>query len=112
MLSSTAFVPVIHELHVSTAADDRKHAHPIRRLMQGQACAVMVLALLTGCAGQKYLVMRDVPANPLAMQLQLTSKNGPQVSTRTESLLRRYDLLELYKSDIAACLESMQSLAD
>lgn len=56
--------------------------------------------------------MRDVPANPLAMQLQLSSKNGPQVSSRTESLLRRYDLLELYKSDIAACLESMQSLAD
>ena len=68
--------------------------------------------MLSGCAGQKYLVLRDVPANPLAMQLQLTSKNGPQVSTRTESLLRRYDLLELYKSDIAACLESLQSLAD
>ena len=81
-------------------------------MIKALACAVMALALLSGCAGQKYLVMRDVPANPLAMQLQLTSKDGPQVSPRTESLLRRYDLLELYKSDITDCLDSLQSLAD
>lgn len=65
-----------------------------------------------GCASHKYLVMRDAPANPLAMQLQLSSRQGPQVSSRTETLLRRYDLLDLYKSDLAACLEGMQLLAE
>lgn len=80
--------------------------------MQMIVCAIAVLSMATGCATPKYLVTRDVPANPLAMQLQLASKQGPQVSPRTESLLRRYDLLELYKTNIAACLERLQQLTD
>lgn len=80
--------------------------------MSRWVCALVVLAWCSGCAAQKYLITRDVPANPLAIQLQLTSKAGPQVSPRTESMLRRYDLLELYKTDIAGCLERLQSLTE
>jgi len=81
---------------------------------QGVRLAVVgcLIVWSLGCASQRYLVMRDVPANPLAMQLQLASRQGPQVSSRTETLLRRYDLLDLYKSDITACLEGLQLLSE
>ncbi|MCC6508254.1 MAG: alpha/beta fold hydrolase [Pirellulaceae bacterium] len=64
----------------------------------------------TGCATQKFLIKRDTPANPLAIQLQLASKKGPQVSPRTETLLRKYDLLELYQTDTPGCMERLQQL--
>ncbi|MGN6546713.1 MAG: hypothetical protein ACTHK7_16785, partial [Aureliella sp.] len=97
---------------MSSPVRELRTSAPLRRLMSRWACALMVLALCSGCAAQKYLITRDVPANPLAIQLQLTSKAGPQVSPRTESMLRRYDLLELYKTDIAGCLERLQSLTE
>jgi Alpha/beta hydrolase family len=70
------------------------------------------LILLTGCAGQKFLVLRDVPANPLAIPLQLTSNQGPQVSQRTLLVLRRYALDEAYHKNPKVCLESLQQLLD
>lgn len=78
-------------------------------------CTLALLVLsqfLVGCASQKYLVQREVPANALAMQLQLASSKGPHVSGRTESLLRRYDLSDLYKKDTQICLEKLQLLAE
>lgn len=65
-----------------------------------------------GCATQKYLVRRDTPANPLAIPLQIASSKGPQVSGRTNSVLRRYALEEVYAHDPAVCLEELQSLLE
>ncbi len=72
----------------------------------------LLIVLCAGCATQKYLVIRDVPANALAMQLQLSSKKGPQITARTHTLLRKYDLLETYDKNIADCLEKLQLLAE
>jgi pimeloyl-ACP methyl ester carboxylesterase len=71
-----------------------------------------LLLLSFGCASQKYLTLRDTPANPLAIQLQLTSSDGPQISSRTKELLRRYALGEQYEKEPAMCLESLQQLLD
>ncbi len=78
--------------------------------LTGYACILIVCCV--GCSTKKFLVKRDTPANPLAIQLQLASKAGPQVSPRTESILRRYDLLGLYKTDIRQCLERLQQLTE
>lgn len=72
----------------------------------------LILLLATGCATQKYLTLRDTPANPLAIPLQLTSSAGPQISSRTKVLLRRYALGEQYEKDPAKCLESLQQMLD
>jgi hypothetical protein len=65
-----------------------------------------------GCSTQKFLVRRDTPANPLAISLQITSSQGPQISARTSSVLRRYALTEIYDNDPAVCLEELQSLLE
>ncbi len=81
------------------------------------ACAWIVLAISilsgsVGCSSQRFLVRRDTPANPLAIPLQITSNKGPQVSSRTEYVLRRYALSELYGEDPAACLEELQTFLE
>ncbi len=80
----------------------------IRRITQ----LALILFLTVGCASQKYLILRDTPANPLAIPLQLTSSAGPQISSRTMELLRRYALGEQYEKDPAKSLESLQQLLD
>lgn len=90
-------------------------AGPINRLGElilRAFCALALAVLVSGCAAKSFLIKRDVPANPLTAQLQLASKKGPQVGSRTESLLRRYDLLEAYKKDVRGCLEQLQSLVE
>lgn len=72
----------------------------------------LTLFLFVGCASQKYLILRETPANPLAIPLQLASSSGPQISSRTASMLRRYALGELYEKDPAKCLESLQQMLD
>ncbi len=73
---------------------------------------MLVLGLLcwTGCATQKFVSLRSIPLNPLATQLHLVSKSGPQVSERTTTLLRHYALLDIYKRDPDACLIKLQNL--
>lgn len=56
--------------------------------------------------------MRETPANPLAIPLQLTSDEGPQVSQRTRSVFRRFALMEQYDKNPNQCLESLQSELD
>ncbi len=51
----------------------------------------MVL-VLAGCGGQRFVKLRPQPKNPLADQLKLTARGGPQPSKRTVQLLRRYAL--------------------
>jgi pimeloyl-ACP methyl ester carboxylesterase len=77
--------------------------------------AVRVLIVLgwlcwTGCATQKFVSMRSIPLNPLATQLHLVSKSGPQISERTTTLLRHYALQDIYKRDPEACLVHLQDL--
>ena len=70
------------------------------------------VGLSLGCSAQKFTTLRTNPLNPLATQLNLWSKQGPTVTERTEMLLRRYDLLELYKREPEVCLERLQQLAE
>ncbi|MBX3420865.1 MAG: alpha/beta fold hydrolase [Pirellulaceae bacterium] len=69
-----------------------------------------LLVTASGCASQRYLVRRDMPVNPLANQLRIASRTGPQVTNRTALVLRRYALDDLYQSRPAECLLAMQKL--
>ena len=72
---------------------------------------ILLIALaLSGCSTPQYLVRRDEPANPLARQLQIASRSGPSVSSRTALVLRRYALEEAYQRDPVACLDAMSQL--
>ena len=71
----------------------------------------LVFLFITGCASQKFVTMRSIPQNPLSNQLNLLSKSGPKISERSQMLLRRYDLLELYEKNPAECLAKLQELA-
>lgn len=60
---------------------------------------MLVLALLaSGCARQRYITIRHQPSNPLEGPLNLISRSGPRPSSRTEQLLRRYDLAKTRES--------------
>jgi len=61
--------------------------------------------LLSACATQNYVSVRKVPANPLANQLQLLSREGPQPTLRTEQLLRRYAIPKSSADETLAGLE-------
>ncbi len=52
----------------------------------------LLLAVLSGCGGQRFVKLREQPKNPLAEQLRLTARGGPEPSLRTVQLLRRYAL--------------------
>ncbi len=67
---------------------------------------------LAGCSSQRFLIRRDSPANPLAMQLQLESRQGPQLSPRTLWVLRRYAITDLYNEKPDECLNAMQTLLE
>jgi pimeloyl-ACP methyl ester carboxylesterase len=105
--------------HSRTTRSLRRALPPLRSglrsglvLLAWVLLAWVLLVLAPGCASQKYLVKRDVPANPLTVPLQLTSKYGPQLSPRTESLLRRFALLDQYRKDQVQCLEELQTLVE
>lgn len=74
------------------------------------ALALIFVVPLSGCATQKFISMRAMPLNPLANQLHLVSRSGPQVSERTQTLLRHYALQELYERDPDTCLAQLQDL--
>jgi pimeloyl-ACP methyl ester carboxylesterase len=67
--------------------------------------------LIAGCASQRYVKLRSSPINPLTESLGLVSRSGPNVTPRTKTLLRHYDLLDLYNSNPDDCLAKLQGLA-
>ncbi len=88
----------------------------LRRPLTGQrfgvivlACAVLgITATQSGCSSPRYLSNRSVRANPLTTTLNLMRRQGPQVSERTWSTLRRYGLSEKYKSDCQKCFAQIR----
>lgn len=72
--------------------------------------SLLLIVALSGCSAPQYLVRREMPANPLAMQLNIASRTGPSVSSRTALVLRRYALEEAYEKDPAGCLIAMNQL--
>ncbi|MFN7288951.1 MAG: esterase/lipase family protein [Pirellula sp.] len=82
-------------------------------------CRLLVVLAVTGiaalsmfgCASQKYALMRPIPSNPLTETLQLASKSGPQVTSRTMTLLRNYALADLSQKDPTECLTRLQEIA-
>ena len=74
-------------------------------------CCLFAIVLFNGCATQKYVQIRSNPFNPLTEKLNLTSRSGPEVTTRTMSLLRHYALLDAYHKDPKACLTQLQEVA-
>src|SRR5690606_35723365 len=63
-------------------------------LRRACVCALLTMGFGLGCAQEKWVRVREVPANPLAGPLQLLSPSGPQPTDRTKLLARRYDLEE------------------
>lgn len=61
------------------------------------ALLLLVLAVAGGCASSRYATLREVPSNPLADQLKLFSRKGPQTSPRTQQFVRVHDLEPLQK---------------
>lgn len=64
----------------------------------------------TGCATQRYVVERRTPVNPLSDVLNLTDRSGPQPTGRTMSLLRHYDLLDVFSKSPEVALDKLQQL--
>ncbi|GIW99988.1 MAG: hypothetical protein KatS3mg111_3321 [Pirellulaceae bacterium] len=84
---------------------------PRRSLYTILGAALILVFVCSGCSTQRFLIRRDTPANPLASQLQLESRAGPQISSRSRQVLRRYALEERYADDAAECLVALQELA-
>jgi len=61
------------------------------------SCLLALIATSAGCT-TKYLLVRDNPFNPLANALKINDNGGAQATDRTSQILRRYDLVKLWKS--------------
>lgn len=68
----------------------------------------LMVACSSGCSTARYLSARSVRENPLAAQLRLMTRQGPQISERTWNTLRRYGLREGYDNDAHICLQKIQ----
>jgi hypothetical protein len=76
------------------------------------ACLFLIAAaaLGTGCSTQRYVTERRNPNNPLTDALGLMSRSGPQPTGRSESLLRHYDLLDVFRKSPELALDKLQEL--
>ncbi|MFN7733736.1 MAG: esterase/lipase family protein [Pirellula sp.] len=72
---------------------------------------VLGMVCWMGCASQRYVVQRTAPVNPLAESLNFKNREGPQPTARTMTLLRHYDVLDVYKRDPETALDMLQELA-
>ena len=94
-------------------------------LIQARGVSVRIRAIFSfvsllfllgiACAGcsTDMIQLREAPRNPLAEQLGLTSKEGPQATQRTEQLLRVNDLDHLLvEGDWSELLEELQLLVE
>ena len=72
----------------------------------------IVIAGYSGCASSNFVMLRDMPASPLAGSLQLFSRRGPQPTARTVQLLRRYDLGDVLDEDANQLTGKLQQLND
>ena len=66
---------------------------------------------MVGCTSQRYLQPRRTPVNPLTDALSLMNRSGPQPTGRTISLLRHYDVLDLFHHNPELALENLQRVA-
>ena len=64
---------------------------------------VVLILLASGCTTTRYLSMRDVRHNALAVSLGLGAKEGPEISERTLNTLRRFALEDRYHADPGKC---------
>ncbi len=74
---------------------------------------LVVLGLLlfaSGCLSSQFVILREMPANPLAEPLRLFSRRGPQPTERTVQLLRRYDLPEEIDHDTGQLKNQLRQL--
>lgn len=87
---------------------DPRCAFPVRWLL---CLAIgMITGLGGGCASQRYVTERRTPINPLTDALGLMSRGGPQPTGRTVSLLRHYDLLDVFKKSPEVALDKLHEL--
>ncbi|MHB8898470.1 MAG: esterase/lipase family protein [Thermoguttaceae bacterium] len=93
---------------------------PLRRESdRGRAKRIVAVVLLLavsclpaiGCVTSKMTELRSAPRSPLAEQLKLTSKKGPQASPRTRQLLRVNDL-EGHRHDPQVLLADIQTVIE
>lgn len=69
---------------------------------------LLVSLLSTGCTTARYVNNRSVRDNPLANSLRLVGPKGPQISKRTWSTLRRFDLEDRYRSNCHSCFDHIR----
>lgn len=71
--------------------------------------ALLLIAVLlsSGCT-QRYITLRKVPKNPLEGPLNLLSRGGPKPTSRTELLLRRYDLAKIQEKNPSLALAKLR----
>jgi hypothetical protein len=82
---------------------------PPRALHSASLLAPLLLAVVvSGCAGNRYVTVREQPRNVLAGPLGLLGKGGPRPTPRTLQLLRRYDLVGRQKEQPQVALASLQ----
>lgn len=84
----------------------------MRRRSSGWVIALLLVGLLhIGCASERYLQPRRTPVNPLSDALNLMHRSGPQPTGRTMSLLRHYDVLDVFHQQPELALENLQRVA-
>lgn len=72
---------------------------------------VLALLAVSGCASNS-ISLRPVPQSPLVAEFDLTSHNGPKVSTRTTQLLRVYNLSDDVGGDFRPVIKKLQAIND
>jgi len=82
------------------------------RLLAGLVVLGLLAAGTGGCAASKGVSLRSVPRNPLAEQLKLGSRTGPEPSARTVQVLRFWNLQDQLDGDIRDLLAQLQVIAD
>src|SRR5262245_24900130 len=88
---------------------DQQHWRSSSRSVRGLVpLALLVTALLAGCAQQRYITRRDQPNRLFGRTLGLLARREPKPTPRTLQLLRRYDLVKLQEKNPEQTLTKLQ----
>ncbi len=87
------------------------HANQLRRSAMKFVGLLVFVACASGCSSSQWARARRSPFNPLAQQLELDSRLGPQPTSRTLQMLRRNDLEKDLESSPLELVASVQQVA-
>lgn len=109
------FIAANKQRNDTTGRHYQEHARTGRNRVTASVVSslcVLLISLAAGCTTPRYVSNRSIRDNALAKSLRLVGSQGPTISERTLTTLRRFDLEDYYNKSCDKCFDSIRRRID